>query len=81
MFQNGSKMELSKEVHGLLDRIKRMSQQSQNNENISDMRGAINTSYTERNLDTSMSSFSESMYEYEDLIPVENMDFSDDERW
>lgn len=64
-------MELSKEVHGLLDRIKRLSNAQKPLEDFSynfDMK-------------TSYSTLDDIDFNSDELIPIENIDFTDKETW
>lgn len=67
-------MELSKEVHGLLDRIKRLSNAQNINVNHDATYDSINRTYC--TLDEPEVEFSN-----EELIPLENFDVSNRETW
>lgn len=70
-------MELSKEVQGLLERIRKLSQQAQKTEYYQNL--PLNISAQCINM--SVTSNCETAFSVDDLIAVDNMDFSDNERW
>lgn len=65
-------MELSKEVHGLLDRIKRLSNAQKPN---------VNDTYQLDNMDSSYSSQPEIEFTPDDIIGLDDFDISDRETW
>lgn len=64
-------MELSKEVHGLLDRIKRLSNAQ---------KPKTEDAYSS-DMHTTYSTLEDIDYTPDDLIPVEDLDLSDKETW
>lgn len=77
-------MELSREVHTLLERIKKLSQHTQKNEK---NETNSNTHYnlpmkiSHLNINSSVNTIEDVQFSTDDLINVDSMDFSDNERW
>lgn len=65
-------MELSKEVHGLLDRIKRLSNAQKT---------PVNVPYPYDNMNTTYSTLEEIDFTPEDIIQLDNFDVSNRETW
>lgn len=65
-------MELSKEVHGLLDRIKRLSNAQKQ---------TVNETYPYDCINTTYSVLEDIEYTPDDIIPLEELDLSDKETW
>lgn len=70
-------MELSKEVQGLLERIRKLSQQAQKTEYYQNLPLNISAQC----ISMPVTSNYEIAFSIDDLISVETMDFSDNERW